>query len=183
MKLSILVAAIALFFSTLVHANRRRHHKKRRTSNNFLATCKNLSLQGNTLNGTCQKMDQSWILTSLNLDECLANINGNFQWQQSGAYSQSSNNCNLNASNGIITCSARKMDGSMNTTTFNLNNSVSNLDGFLSCDNLKSTRIGGRNPNPTPTPTPTPTPPPTPNNKGGAQCDPKILKYAEFPKL
>jgi hypothetical protein len=134
---------LGLFLSCLlffVSTHSRRRNIKGKSNDSFLETCKDMKLEGNNLVATCQKENQeTWINTKLNLDECLAFINGRFEWKQNGSFSKTTKNCRLNTNAGQITCRGKFM--SALSSTYNLIDTVSNFDGFLVCDGLNSTRF------------------------------------------
>lgn len=49
---------------------------------NFIATCRSTSLSdGHILDAECQKMDQSWMSTSIDLDEQIDNTDGTLMYK------------------------------------------------------------------------------------------------------
>ncbi len=110
------------------------------TTANFLQTCNKVSLEKtNILYAYCQRMDGSWRNTKLNLDECIANIDGTMKWIANGSFSLSVSECSL--SSGILTCKKTKdMKGVNQVSSYNLNSSIDNTDGYLICDRINSTK-------------------------------------------
>ena len=130
------LASLVIYVST----KSRVRHLKSRTHGSFLDTCKDVKLDGNDLLATCQKADSdTFIDTKLNLNECLGVTDGKFEWKQNGSFSKSTKLCKLNSDSGELTCK-KKNSLKVTSLSYNLNATVSNIDGFLVCDGLKSTR-------------------------------------------
>lgn len=134
MKIKIF-AVIAMLLSALTINARR--HKRRRFEGDYAKTCKDFKLDGRFLAAKCEKSDKSWVDTTLDLSECLANIDGKFKWQQGGSYNKSAEKCHLKDTK--VTCQLKNVAGKNVEAVFDLNPKVTNKEGVLTCDDLKST--------------------------------------------
>jgi hypothetical protein len=97
----------------------------------FGNTTKNIRLGGSTLYADCLDNDGNWVSSQLDLDTCLGNIDGNFQWDKQ-AFSASAEDVKLKFTVVNLTASLEKADGdSFSSSTVNLNDRISNNNGKL----------------------------------------------------
>ena len=99
--------------------------KRANTKSAFAQTCKKIKLQGTNLSAECEKMDRTWMHTSVNLSTCVTNNNG--QLMKGGAYDRSCNSCKLVGTK--LSCNCKKMNGRRIATSFDLNTFIANHDG------------------------------------------------------
>ena len=99
---------------------------------NFAASCRDLKLDGsNTLKATCKKSNGHEVTSSINLDECITNIDGHlmFQRDRPGGFSATSKDIGIDGSRLSAKCKA--LDGSYKESSFDLNEYIGNIDGCL----------------------------------------------------
>jgi cytolysin (calcineurin-like family phosphatase) len=99
-------------------------------SGGFATSCSNISLSGSSLSATCQVGSQGQA-TTVDLNGCVTNNNGNLQFATPGNYSGSCSGCSLSGTN--LTCQCNPMSGPAKSTTIDINNDVSNCGGTLKC--------------------------------------------------
>ncbi|KAB5588983.1 hypothetical protein CTheo_7578 [Ceratobasidium theobromae] len=96
---------------------------------NFGASCVNLSLIGTTLYGGCKYGNTGRYLgTSIDMNACIANLNGNLVCQNGGNYGAFCTGCSLSGTWIKCTC------GGGGAGTIDLNQCIVNRDGNLACD-------------------------------------------------
>lgn len=99
-------------------------------SGEFASTCTNIALQGdNVLSATCQTGSGTQS-TTLDLNECLTNSNGNLMWNGAN-YGGSCTGCTLSGT--LLTCQCNPVSGAAMTTTIDVDNGVTNCNGTLTC--------------------------------------------------
>ena len=146
----------------------------------FQRTCNSVTLKASTLTAKCQAMNGSWRDTSVDLNRCLANMNGNLQWAVNGNYIASSRGCALRLPNLI--CNSQRANQSWNSSaSINIDAGITNRDGRLVCDNAASSPSPPTPSPPTPRP-PTPSPPtPTPPTPTPPTPTPVIPRPDQIP--
>ncbi|KAH7882515.1 Cyanovirin-N [Phlebopus sp. FC_14] len=97
----------------------------------FADTCSNYGVSGTTLSADCLQIDQATDSTSLNLDICLVNSNGELLCRSGGDYGASCSGCHLSGT--TFTCSCNNDAHQPVTTSYNLNNCIGNNNGVLVC--------------------------------------------------
>ena len=106
-----------------------------RSKGAFSKTCKNISLQGSVLTATCDswkdKTKKAEIATKVDLKDCLGNIDGKLTWKKV-EFSKTSKNCKLD---GVkLACESQTTKGDYKPTYYDLDSTISNIDGHLQCD-------------------------------------------------
>lgn len=97
----------------------------------FSESSRNIHLIGSTLSAECCTAEGEWIESQINLDSCLGNINGSFEWGQEN-YSFSAENVELDGV--ILSAGLATEDGeSFTDSKVNLDEYISNIDGQLTC--------------------------------------------------
>lgn len=97
----------------------------------FGYSCKDISLVNNVLYSSCEGTDGSYISTSINLDQCVVNTNGNLSCSANGNYSSTCSNCYLSGKTLVCTCNNYNHVGQ--SASVNLNSCLSNSNGQLTC--------------------------------------------------
>ena len=100
----------------------------------FTRSCKNIDLRSKSaLDATCRTMRGSHARTGIQLNNYIANIDGDLRWKRNGNYSASSRNCDLDRSHGttILRCDTRRIDGSWTSSSLNLDSRIANINGRL----------------------------------------------------
>ena len=100
------------------------------TKDNYDASCRSVSLSGNTLSGVCQTSNGAWKSTSFDLNTCLSNTNGIFTC--GGRYGQSARGQSLTGT--TLSAQLQTVSGNWMQTTVDLNDFISNINGELVCD-------------------------------------------------
>lgn len=106
---------------------------------NFSKTCKNIKENDGRLSATCMTRDGKPSQTHYNLDDCIANIDGDLRWfsesPREGGYASSCRNCEVEKldsnSNAYLVCECQRTDNSWNTTRLNLDRKIDNENGSL----------------------------------------------------
>ena len=125
------------FLKTNISINSNQKIQKR----NFSWTCKDIKIDENgILSATCMTRNGRPLQTSCNLNERIANINGNLIWSREGGYAETCQDCRIDfvGSNGdaYLVCKCKtsdESDDSPNITQLNLDKRVDNTDGELRC--------------------------------------------------
>ncbi|MBD2682313.1 MULTISPECIES: CVNH domain-containing protein [Nostoc] len=111
---------------------------------NFMATCKNISLSDNNkmrhvrLFADCRTFNKEYTRTSVNLDESIWNEDGRLTWdvfKGYGNFSRSCYNIRLNR-NAVLYATCRKVNGRWKETVLPLNKIYHNHDGVLGIDSI-----------------------------------------------
>lgn len=96
----------------------------------FALSSQNIHLEGGHLHAHTRRIDGSWNQEAkINLDHHIGNNNGQLEWGGLN-FSQSVQNAHIKDGH-ILECDARKIDGSWNKTSLNLNDKIGNNDGEL----------------------------------------------------
>lgn len=95
----------------------------------FNQSCSNLSLSGSMLNATCRTRNGRNSSTSLDLNNCVTNNNGNLE--RGVNFFNTCYGCNLNGA--TLSCRCRRRNGTSRDTSLNLGSFISNTNGFLTC--------------------------------------------------
>lgn len=97
----------------------------------FSESSRNIHLIGSILAAECCTAQGNWVESQINLDTCLGNINGSFEWGQEN-YSLSAENVELEDS--ILSAGlATEEGGGFTDSKVNLDEHISNIDGQLTC--------------------------------------------------
>ena len=102
----------------------------------FSRTCSNIRLEDDSrLLATCRTRDQRPSQTGYNLNNRIANINGQLKWRREGNYEATCRNCHLEfANNNTVTwliCECRRRDQTWRPTQIKLDDGIDNNDGML----------------------------------------------------
>ncbi len=97
----------------------------------FSSTSSNISLDGAYLRALCADVEGQQQNSGIDLNTCVANIDGILKWAKDGNFAASSEGIQLNGS--ILTCDCNRTDGTMNSSQLNLDECITNLNGQLSC--------------------------------------------------
>lgn len=100
-------------------------------SSSFQETCSNISINGDTLQATCKRIDGSSQHTSIQLNG-IANIDGKLQFVGSNKPSSFQNSCRDISINGnVLTATCQKKDGGAWVQTQITLDEITNVDGHL----------------------------------------------------
>ncbi|KAG8702617.1 hypothetical protein FRC08_003363 [Ceratobasidium sp. 394] len=94
----------------------------------FSQSSQNIRLEGSTLHADCRASDGNFHSSSLNLDSCLGNENGSFQWGKQN-FSHSAQGFGLNVP--ILTASLQNEGGGFQQAEINLDERIANDNGNL----------------------------------------------------
>ncbi|KZW00761.1 Cyanovirin-N [Exidia glandulosa HHB12029] len=97
----------------------------------FISTCENVSLSGSTLHATCINEGGGAGGSSLDLNRCITNNNGEMFCQFGGSAFGSCRDCRLGGSE--LTCTCTRANQQTDVSSIDLNGCVGNLDGVLAC--------------------------------------------------
>ena len=103
----------------------------------FQKTCKDVSLDGSVLIAKCENWTNNGktreqIMSKLDLNNCIGNIDGKLTWGKSD-YKTTSKTCSL-INQLTLKCESRSKKGAFVTTTYDLGLTVTNTNGKLTCD-------------------------------------------------
>ena len=110
-----------------------------RSRGHFSKTSSNIKVNNGILSATCKSINRGPLQADFNLNDHIANINGNLEWSQEGGFVDGCKNCRIDfvdvngdGSNGdaYLVCQCRRPD-SWNTTELNLDEKIDNTDGEL----------------------------------------------------
>ena len=95
----------------------------------FSASSSNISLEGNsTLKAMCRRIDGSWSISSLNLNDYIMNDDGHLKWGGKN-FAESSTSVYLTGT--VLHATCRTCDGKWKESSINLDERVGNSDGSL----------------------------------------------------
>jgi hypothetical protein len=96
----------------------------------FYKSCKDISIQGATLQASCRKPDGSYLRSSLTL-QGITNVDGNLEYLpgRESTFHRSCTNININRS--LLSGNCRTRNGELRRSTLRLND-IHNRNGFLS---------------------------------------------------
>ncbi|EAS27844.3 uncharacterized protein CIMG_13572 [Coccidioides immitis RS] len=100
-------------------------------ADNFSKSCDILGVQQNTLTALCQA-PRGEIRTSLDLNHCFANSDGQIVARNEGYFHNSCNYCG-GTGEGILRCFCNKKGSGQEDTKIDMNAVVKNIDGHLTC--------------------------------------------------
>jgi hypothetical protein len=87
---------------------------------------RNIQLRGSTLSAECPRT--MWVASEINLDSCLGNIDGSFQWDEAG-FSLSARRVTLKGT--ILSALLRTQDGRWVHSEIDLSERIANVGGQL----------------------------------------------------
>ncbi|KAF7335685.1 CNVH-domain-containing protein [Mycena venus] len=113
-------------------------NSERAANDQFLATCRNtmFDVQTVTLTSTCENLAGRMVTSSISLDSCLSNDNGQLVAQIDGSFSLTCQDITfLGVIDNTVTLTARceAFYGPDITSSIDLNTVVDNNNGFLTC--------------------------------------------------
>lgn len=97
--------------------------------------------RGDVLSASCGTGAGQSLPTTLDMDTCVTNSNGQFAWQVNGGYAGSCNGCSLNGT--VLTCNCYPENGPAAATAIDTNTNISNCSGTLTCGPCGSGGGGG----------------------------------------
>ncbi|CCM02471.1 uncharacterized protein FIBRA_04571 [Fibroporia radiculosa] len=123
LKLFKLYAAVALIAAPAVLAQ------------GFAATCgsSGSEIVGTTFYATCTTDSGAQQSTSINLDNCVANYNGNLACATNGGYGGSCSGCEIVTGVQYMECYCTDDAGQQEASILDLDNCLSNYNGNLAC--------------------------------------------------
>lgn len=100
---------------------------------NFSKTSYELKEKKGILYAICMTIDGKPSLLEFNLNDYIANINGNLDWLEKGNYSDSCTNCQVekDLNNAYLVCDCPRRNGYMNKSRLNLDKRIDNHNGKL----------------------------------------------------
>ncbi|RPA77357.1 hypothetical protein BJ508DRAFT_330213 [Ascobolus immersus RN42] len=102
----------------------------------FSCDLREAQIDDTTYHLPCKKRDGSQRLTSVDLDDCFANADGELVPRRDGSFGRSCKEHRLEwQSSSEFVTDCRRDDGKWNSNTFDLNTILTNINGHISCDN------------------------------------------------
>ena len=100
---------------------------------NFSKTSYYIKENNGILYAICMTIDGKPSRVKFNLNDYVANINGNLEWLEKGNYADSCTNCQVEVddNNAYLVCDCPRRDGSMNKSRLNLDERIDNQNGEL----------------------------------------------------
>lgn len=100
---------------------------------NFSKTSYYIEEKNGIISAICMTIDGEPLQVDFNLNDYVANINGNLEWLQNGNYADSCTNCRVekDGNNAYLVCDCPKRDGYMNKSRLNLDKRIDNINGNL----------------------------------------------------
>lgn len=95
----------------------------------FNRSSRDARLDGTTLTAICKRLDGTDFYATLDLNSCIANINGQLVPRSGGNFAASCSNNQLNGT--ILSCMAKYFKGPDRPTQINLSDFIENVDGNL----------------------------------------------------
>ena len=96
----------------------------------FSRSSMDISLSGSVLTANCRDIEGSYHVSTLDLNNWIANIDGSLRWAHNGKFYDSSSDTSL--IDGVtLKANCRKIDGSRVSSTLNLDEKIGNLNGKL----------------------------------------------------
>ena len=96
----------------------------------FSLSSKDIKLCGSVLNCQCRTISGDWQYSSIDLNDCIANMNGVLTWGPGGDFIQSTKPPHLEG-DALLCGNCRKIDGTYQQSRINLDERISNNDGKL----------------------------------------------------
>ena len=100
----------------------------------FTQTCRDIDLRrGSVLEAVCRSVSGRPSRDRINLNDYIANIDGDLRWQRNGNFSASSRNCDLDRYRGntILRCDTQRRNGTWTSSSVNLDDRIANINGTL----------------------------------------------------
>lgn len=100
---------------------------------NFSKTSYFIEERNGRISAICMTIDRKPLQVDFNLNDYVANINGNLEWLQNGNYADSCTNCRVekDGNDAYLVCDCPRSDGYMNNSRLNLDKRIDNKDGNL----------------------------------------------------
>ncbi|OBZ69390.1 hypothetical protein A0H81_10615 [Grifola frondosa] len=103
---------------------------KRALGQGYAATCQNIEYFPEAgLEADCRNDGGNFVFTSLDLDLCVANYDGNLACAHNGAFSASCSGCELSGT--VLSCTCGNGSGGSSFPTLDLNTCIANQNGFV----------------------------------------------------
>ncbi|MEH2184468.1 CVNH domain-containing protein [Nostoc sp.] len=103
----------------------------------FTLTSSNITLEGSVLKAVSKTTAQKDVQTSIDLNDCIANIDGTLTWTKGGNFKATSRNIKVESSSGntILRAESQKANGSSWVdASLNLDEKITNNEGTLRYD-------------------------------------------------
>jgi hypothetical protein len=112
-------------------------------ASSYQKTCKDVNVEGNTLKASCQKMDQSWMDTSITING-LANLDGVLTYETKcpedstppGSFAQTCKDMSVEEDGVTLKGECQKKDQSWIAASIAISN-IANIDGQLKYEPCK----------------------------------------------
>ena len=96
----------------------------------FSRSSNDITLSGSVLTANCRDIEGSYHVSTLDLNNWIANIDGSLRWAHNGRFYDSSKDTSL-IDGATLKADCRKIDGSYVNSTLNLDDKIANLNGKL----------------------------------------------------
>ena len=100
----------------------------------FTRSCRSIDLQrGSVLKATCKSISGRPSQSGIQLNDYIANINGNLRWRRNGNFILSSRRCDLDFVAGVtvLHCDTQRWNGSWTSSWLTLDERIANINGRL----------------------------------------------------
>ena len=100
----------------------------------FSRTCRHMDLRhGSVLEATCRSISGRPSQTGIQLNNYIANINGQLRWRRNGNFRASSRHCELDFVSGVtvLHCDTQRRNGSWTSSSLTLDERIANINGAL----------------------------------------------------
>lgn len=100
----------------------------------FTRSCRGIDLhRGSFLEATCRSVSGRPSQTGIQLNNYIANINGNLRWRRNGNFIASSRRCELDFVSGVtvLHCDTQRRNGSWTSSSLTLDEHIANINGAL----------------------------------------------------
>jgi hypothetical protein len=99
----------------------------------FTLTCRNITINGASLEAFCKTINGQEVQTGINLNNYIVNINGQLGWARQGNFIASSRDCVIRGNErvSILDCKTVTINGFETNSSLNLDERIVNINGSL----------------------------------------------------
>ena len=99
----------------------------------FTLTCRNITINGASLEAFCKTINGQEVQTGINLNNYIVNINGQLSWARQGDFIASSRDCVIRGNErvSILDCKTFTINGFETNSSLNLDERIVNINGSL----------------------------------------------------
>ncbi|CAF0758251.1 unnamed protein product [Didymodactylos carnosus] len=107
----------------------------------FADSSSNVSCNNGTLHAVCRKLNGTNCEQILDLNKYIGNEDGNLIRKHDGDFARSCQNIKIDSA-GLLTCMAKKKDGTLVPAELKLNDYIGNVDGQLKYEEIQRPVVG-----------------------------------------